>query len=245
MFALIIFSISIGCIPEDDADDNSEPEPDDPDGDEVDYDCLPEGLVIPATIDVQRTGGGIETLELDDYVSGVVLLEMGADFPEQAIMAQIIASRTFAAQWALYRDEPICDTTACQVYGDERDPLIDELTALVSGVVGVYDEDLIEAVYHASSGGFTENAEDVWGNHFDYLVGVPCLEDALCTGECDLWPTGVCSYGDPGCCWGRYGHGVGMSQRGAQAMAECGYNHSQILKHYYSGIDLAKDCGES
>ncbi len=37
-----------------------------------------------------------------------------------------------------------------------------------------------------------------------------------------------------------YGHGVGMSQYGALGMALEGYNYKDILKHYYSGVDLAK-----
>ncbi|GMG97818.1 SpoIID/LytB domain-containing protein [Tepidimicrobium xylanilyticum] len=35
-----------------------------------------------------------------------------------------------------------------------------------------------------------------------------------------------------------YGHGVGMSQWGAKKMAELGYSYEDILKHYYSGIDI-------
>jgi stage II sporulation protein D len=39
--------------------------------------------------------------------------------------------------------------------------------------------------------------------------------------------------------WGRgFGHGVGMSQWGAQGMALGGANYEQILKHYYRGIAL-------
>ena len=37
-----------------------------------------------------------------------------------------------------------------------------------------------------------------------------------------------------------WGHGVGMSQYGANGMANAGYNYSQILKHYYSGITITK-----
>lgn len=37
-----------------------------------------------------------------------------------------------------------------------------------------------------------------------------------------------------------YGHGVGMSQYGAQAMALQGYKYDQILKHYYQGIEIKK-----
>ncbi len=37
---------------------------------------------------------------------------------------------------------------------------------------------------------------------------------------------------------GGYGHGVGMSQNGAQGMAELGNDYQEILRHYYSGIEL-------
>lgn len=37
-----------------------------------------------------------------------------------------------------------------------------------------------------------------------------------------------------------YGHGVGMSQYGALAMAKKGYKYSDILKHYYKGIEIKK-----
>jgi len=37
-----------------------------------------------------------------------------------------------------------------------------------------------------------------------------------------------------------YGHGVGMSQYGANGMAKEGYNVIQILKHYYTGVSVIK-----
>ena len=37
-----------------------------------------------------------------------------------------------------------------------------------------------------------------------------------------------------------YGHGVGMSQYGAEGMARAGYNYKDILKHYYTGIEIKK-----
>lgn len=36
-----------------------------------------------------------------------------------------------------------------------------------------------------------------------------------------------------------YGHGVGMSQYGANAMAKEGYEYDEILYHYYTGTELA------
>ena len=35
-----------------------------------------------------------------------------------------------------------------------------------------------------------------------------------------------------------YGHGVGMSQYGAEGMAEAGYSYEDILKHYYTNIEI-------
>lgn len=37
-----------------------------------------------------------------------------------------------------------------------------------------------------------------------------------------------------------YGHGVGMSQYGAEGMAQKGYTYDKILKHYYQGIEIKK-----
>ena len=37
-----------------------------------------------------------------------------------------------------------------------------------------------------------------------------------------------------------YGHGVGMSQYGANEMAKAGYNYKQIINHYYTGVKIQK-----
>ena len=37
-----------------------------------------------------------------------------------------------------------------------------------------------------------------------------------------------------------YGHGVGMSQYGARAMALEGAGYEEILKHYYTGVEIEK-----
>ncbi len=37
-----------------------------------------------------------------------------------------------------------------------------------------------------------------------------------------------------------YGHGVGMSQYGAEGMAKEGYTYDQIIKHYYTGVEIKK-----
>ncbi len=37
-----------------------------------------------------------------------------------------------------------------------------------------------------------------------------------------------------------YGHGIGMSQKGANELAKSGYNYSDILTHYYTGVEIKK-----
>lgn len=37
-----------------------------------------------------------------------------------------------------------------------------------------------------------------------------------------------------------YGHGVGMSQYGAEGMAQHGYTYDEIVKHYYTGVEIKK-----
>lgn len=38
-----------------------------------------------------------------------------------------------------------------------------------------------------------------------------------------------------------FGHGVGMSQYGANGMAKEGYTYEEILKHYYKGVEIKKN----
>ena len=37
---------------------------------------------------------------------------------------------------------------------------------------------------------------------------------------------------------GGFGHGVGMSQNGTKAMTERGYSAEDIIRHYYTGVDI-------
>jgi peptidoglycan hydrolase-like amidase len=210
------------------------------------YECAPEGAAIPETILVDLGADGVVEMDLEDYVKGVVPQEIGTSFPQEAIRAQAIAARTYAVRWILDGKEPICTDTMCQVYGDARYAETDVAVNDTSGVVGFYDSDVIVAVFFASSGGHTEDVHDVWGGYLDYLVAVPDLENEICTGDCGAWGSVDEAPCDPdtdaNCCYGRNGHGVGLSQRGAQAMAECGFDHTEILTHFYSGASLVRNC---
>jgi SpoIID/LytB domain protein len=75
---------------------------------------------------VRAPGGGVFTVDramLDNYVAGVVPREMPAGWERQALDAQAVAARTYAAN-ALAgsgnADYDICATTMCQVYGGQN-----------------------------------------------------------------------------------------------------------------------------
>ena len=118
----------------------------------------------------------INVVDIEDYVKGVVPYEMGGDWPMAAMEAQAVCARTVAARTtkhlSLYGFD-VCATTDCQVYNgtnratDDSDEAVDN----TEGECMYYDGELIEAVYHSSNGGATEDAEVVWGGRRDYLVG--------------------------------------------------------------------------
>lgn len=64
-----------------------------------------------------RARNTINTLSLENYLKGVVPLEMPATWHRAAVRAQAVAARTYAAYERDHLTGPLCDTTSCQVYG--------------------------------------------------------------------------------------------------------------------------------
>lgn len=141
------------------------------------------------TVRVLRTGNGIrETVDINTYLTGVILAEMPAGFDMEALKAQSVAARTYTMKAILtggkHGDCSLCDESqCCQGFVTEADFLsrggIQESVAKVrEAVKGTeplvleYEGELIEAVYFSSSGGRTESALAVWGANFPYLQSV-------------------------------------------------------------------------
>ena len=86
-----------------------------------------------------------------------------------------MCARTFACRNAKHQsyDFDVCSTTCCQVYNGTNTAtgLSDEAVDNTEGECLYYEGELIEAVYHSSNGGATEDAENVWGGRVPYLVG--------------------------------------------------------------------------
>ncbi len=141
----------------------------------------------------------INELNLESYLKGVVPAEMGpSQFPElDALKAQTVAARTYAvAHLGDHDDEgwDLCDTPACQVYkgvGVEH-RLSDRAVSETAGLVAVFNDKPINAMYTSTCGGHTEDASLLFpGSVQPYLTGVPCAWERLLplagTGEVGPW----------------------------------------------------------
>ncbi|UPK43507.1 stage II sporulation protein D [Paenibacillus pabuli] len=272
--------------------------------------------------------GTTMNLPLEDYVTGVVAAEMPAEFRLEALKAQAIAARTFIVRRLAANDTSgipsgeadVTDTVSHQVFIPPEQVKADwtrlgkakEWEKLQQAVreskdaVMTYQGKAITASFFSTSNGYTENAEDVWGNVVPYLKSVdspwdkslaPGFKETITLKRSEIlrklnlganaipvsaqqsggwmevlsttqghrikemqiagktfsgpevrkllglrssqfsWKTDgdevqITTYG--------YGHGVGMSQWGANGMAQEGHTATQILKHYYTGISFGQ-----
>ena len=124
---------------------------------------------------------------VEDYLKGVVPAEIGKLTEEEieALKAQAIAARTYSLSrlgqyqdWGYDLEASVLD----QVYAglDGEDIVVNEAIEKTAGEVIDYQGKLIDAYYHANSGGKTEYVENVWGRQeVPYLVSVD--DDDFCS----------------------------------------------------------------
>src|SRR5574344_57986 len=163
----------------------------------------------------------INDIDLENYIKGVVPSEMPASWEYEALKAQAIAARSFALAnlgKQVRHGYDLKDNTEDQAYGgassetNRTNRAVDE----TEGLVLTYDMKIIPAYYSASAGGMTNTA--AWGASLPYLRSVPSFDDNV----------------------KKNGHGVGMSQHGANNLAKQGYNAYQILQYFYQDVKFAK-----
>ena len=258
-------------------------------------------------VTIYRSNGSILNIELEEYVIGVVAAEMPVSFNIEAIKAQAILARTYALK-SKQNNKKLTDTVSTQAYIDANQMKekwgsdfskhynkIKEAVSATKSLCIKHEGNLIDAVYHSTSNGFTEDASFVWGYSVPYLKTVESFWDKTASSylrttykELDLiYKTFGITNIDEIKIMNRnssgrvekievgdsvyegtdirdllglrstdfdlevvdnklkittrgYGHGVGMSQYGANGMASDGYFYEKILKHYYTGITIEK-----
>ncbi len=267
------------------------------------------------------------SLPLSQYLIGVVAAEMPPGFETEALKAQMVAARTYTvrrmrkfggAGCPLDPLADVCGSPDLDQAFISPDQLQDKLGVLAAyryrerlieaematrGLILTYSGTPIDAQYHATSGGYTEDAAAVWGNALPYLQPVPDpygqaaprYTEQVSLGGAEVMrmlglPSTALAHGTgvprvtildrtPGKRVARvqvggvtfsgtdvrkrlglrstdfdietagdkllittrgYGHGLGLSQWGANGMAQNGYEYQKILIHYYRGVRLER-----
>ena len=134
----------------------------------------------------------INVIELEKYLYGVLKKEVSPEWPEETLKAQAIASRTFALSNLnkfIDKGYNICATTNSQAYGGiyHEDPATNKAVNDTRGIIAVYQDEPINAVYHSDCGGYTENSEDVWGAYVPYLRSVSSDYEGLVSPPNHVW----------------------------------------------------------
>lgn len=250
---------------------------------------------------------GIENIDLEEYVLGVVAGEMPASFHEEALKAQAISARTYAVYKMKHSqtDYDVITDVTNQVYidtdkmqemwGENYRKYYEKIKKAVSStkdLIMTYDDEVICSMYFSSTNGYTEDASLVFGTNQEYLKSVSspeasnevakvfsknefCEKLNITCNELKISNVEKSSTGrvnsmiinnktfkgtelrnilglrstDITIETGEnitittkgYGHGVGMSQYGANTLASNGKTYEEILKYYYQNINIVKN----
>ncbi len=165
----------------------------------------------------------VNDIPLEQYILGVVPSEMPSKWNYEALKAQAIAARSYAIANRGKRAAhgyDLKDTPEDQAYGGATSETANTNRAVseTKGIVITYNQKVIPAYYSASAGGHTKNASEVWNKDLPYIKAVPSFDENV----------------------KKNGHGLGMSQHGANNMASQGYNAFQILSYYYNNVKFGK-----
>ena len=129
----------------------------------------------------------INIVYMEDYLKGVVPPEIGprVEGEIEAVKAQAVAARTYAmAHLRQYQGEQydIKSSIMDQLYDGftVEDKLVNRAISETAGRVATYQDGLINAYYHSTCGGRTDDIQDVWERKEEgYLKSVP--DDKACS----------------------------------------------------------------
>jgi stage II sporulation protein D len=146
-------------------------------------------------IDIWRGDGGlyiVNELPLEEYVKDVVAAEVGQDWDMEALKVQAVISRTYAVYQKMMSTDSIYQIASSvinQVYkGSSPDVRIAYAVSQTNGEILTFEGKPIEAFYHSTCGGKTENPGEVFGKSYPYLRSVesPCDLSPYSTWERDI-----------------------------------------------------------
>ena len=120
----------------------------------------------------------MNVLPVDEYVYGLLSRDVTAEWPEHALKALAITIRTFALyNVGKHKDQgfDLCASLDCAVYEGHTTeiPKVRKAIQDTRGLVIAFQGYPVAAFYHLSSGGYTENSENVLARAYPYLRGAP------------------------------------------------------------------------
>ena len=119
----------------------------------------------------------INVVGLTDYIKGVVPYEVSVSWPVEALKAQALCAKCYTIK-SLGKHKAkgfdLCNTTDCQMYcgTNKATDISDAAVEETEGLFVLYDGEICTTYYHASSGGYTEDAGNIWGKDIPYLKAV-------------------------------------------------------------------------
>ena len=129
----------------------------------------------------------INIVNIEQYLYGVVPSEMFSAWPIEALKAQAVCARGYAVMKAGLRSDSnlvnpyrMNDTTASQVYKGYtiETKATNQAVNETKGETVCYNNKIVSTYYSSTSGGSTENIEDMWSIAAPYLRSVPDLYES-------------------------------------------------------------------
>ena len=121
----------------------------------------------------------VNHIDIEEYLCGVLYHEISHLWPYEALKVQAVASRTFALyQHKVNKDKDydLTNTSFSQVYGGATSEKYRTNRAVIKtyGEILTYKSKIFPAYYHATCGGYTEDASRIWNIDIPPLKGVKC-----------------------------------------------------------------------
>lgn len=117
------------------------------------------------TLEIDGEGNTVNTLDLEEYLAGVVPSEVPAVFPQESLKAMAVVARTYAASHlSRHQGFDVCDSYHCQVYGGvgQEAPSTTRAVSQTTGQTLTFDGRPVNALFHAVCGGKTAAASEAW-----------------------------------------------------------------------------------
>jgi stage II sporulation protein D len=143
------------------------------------------GMTLPGRVIVRRQNNRlllVNELEIEEYLKGVVPVEMNPAWHLEALKVQAIAARTYAIYQMRQggkKDFDILASTKDQVYRGRNSvhPAVLRAVEQTRNLILTYGGLPIFAAYSSTAAGTTEDAMYVWSMDLPYLKGVECPFD--------------------------------------------------------------------